>query len=363
MLRTILLSLLTVPLFGKRDAADLDRARDQQLLVPSSNGVSLRAESLQANDQRTVDVIFSAGAEFRQWWGREQLVVSEEAITMTRLQSRMAPVLFNHNPDEQIGVVETAAIQNGQALATCRFSQNPAADGIYRDILSGIRSQISCGYRINTYEVDDPNGNDPLYRVTSWEPYEISVVTIAADAGAIVERSGYLQPPPEGRRSPLPVQQTQQTPAVTTGAISQILTQLGISPEALRSLQTQQTQQGNQNTGNTTTEMVLRLLAELNLSPEQLTGQPVQDIDKEAMRTMLVAQAKAAGIRAEGNNYLEDVWNRRFVAWSAQDIIDQIAIWDREAQNRFGTAGGNRQTVDVPDNEGLALSFSDNYFV
>ena len=147
MFRKILLPLLTVPLFGKRDAADLDRARDQQLLVPSSNGVSLRAESLQANDNRTVDVIFSAGAEFRQWWGREQLVVSEEAITMDRLQSRMAPVLFNHNPSEQIGVVETATIQNGQALATCRFSQNPNADGIYRDILSGIRSQISCGYR------------------------------------------------------------------------------------------------------------------------------------------------------------------------------------------------------------------------
>ena len=188
---------------------------------------------------------------------------------------------------------------------------------------------------INTYEVDDPNGNDPLYRVTSWEPYEISVVTIAADAGAIVERSGYLQPPLDGQRSPLPVQQTQQvqqTQPVTTGAISQILTQLGISPEALRSLQTQQTQQGQQNAGNTTTEMVLRLLAELNLSPEQLTGQPVRDLDKEAMRSKLIEQAKAAGIRAEGTNYLEDVWNRRLATWSAQDIIDQIAIWDRESQ-------------------------------
>ena len=101
----------------------------------------------------------------------------------------------------------------------------------------------------------------------------------------------------------------------------------------------------------------------MNLSPEQLTGQPVRDLDKEAMRAKLIEQAKAAGIRAEGTNYLEDVWNRRFTAWSAQDIIDQIAIWDRESQNRFGTAGGNRQTVDVPDNEGLALSFDDSYFV
>ena len=127
---------------------------------------------------------------------------------------------------------------------------------------SARRFHVVTGF--NTYEVDDPNGNDPLYRVTSWEPYEISVVTIAADAGAIVERSGYLQPPPDGQRSPLPVQQTQQvqqTQPVTTGAISQILTQLGISPEALRSLQTQQTQQGQQNAGNTTTEMVLRLLS------------------------------------------------------------------------------------------------------
>ena len=133
------------------------------------------------DDDRTIDIIFSAGAEYRQWWGREKLVVSKKACKLERLNARIAPVLHNHDKDQTIGIVEKAWIDGEQALAQLRFSRSDYADDIYQDILDDIRRQFSNGYRILKYEIDESNERDPLYTITEWEPYEISVVAYAAD--------------------------------------------------------------------------------------------------------------------------------------------------------------------------------------
>ena len=110
------------------------------------------------SDDRTIDVIFSAGAEYRQWWGREKLVVSKKACKLERLNKRIAPVLHNHDRDQTIGIVESARIDGENALATLRFFQVcNRADEIYQDILDDIRRQLSCGYRILKYEIDETN--------------------------------------------------------------------------------------------------------------------------------------------------------------------------------------------------------------
>ena len=148
------------------------------------------------SEDRTIDVVFSAGAEYRQKWGREKLVVSKRAVKMDRLNKRIAPVLHNHDRNQTIGLVESARIDGEQAIATLRFSKNARADEIYQDVVDGIRRQISCGYRILEYEVDETNERDPLYTVTEWEPFEVSVVAYAADSDCqpISDRSDILLP-------------------------------------------------------------------------------------------------------------------------------------------------------------------------
>ena len=149
----------------------------------------------EATDDRTIPVVFSSEAEARQpYFGREVLSHAQGAVDLSRIMTKTAPVLANHRRDEQIGVVEGARIVNRQGVAELRFSKGSAGDEIYRDILDGIRSQISVGYQILKFERDDENPNDPLFTITEWKPYEISIVSIHADENAIVKRAGYFYP-------------------------------------------------------------------------------------------------------------------------------------------------------------------------
>ena len=168
----------------------LDTAIADRLL--SNRLITIRAEGLEANDDRTVDVVFSAGAEYRQFWGREQL--SLEGCNLERLNSRLSPVLLNHDKGSVIGVVESARIEGTEGIATLRFSKSRLGEEVYQDILDGIRGQISCGYQIDKYEIDETNERDPLFTVTDWTPFEISVVAYAADPNAVVKRDDFMQP-------------------------------------------------------------------------------------------------------------------------------------------------------------------------
>ena len=175
------------------DTSIIDDAIANRKLVLTP--ITLRADEMEETEDRIIPVVFSAGAEYRQWWGREKLTVSKRAVKMERLNKKIAPVLHNHDRDQTIGVVESARIDGEQAIADLRFSKNGFAEEVYRDMLDGIRRQISCGYRIMKYEIDESNERDPLYTITEWEPYEISVVAYAADPDCQpINRSDILLP-------------------------------------------------------------------------------------------------------------------------------------------------------------------------
>lgn len=161
--------------------------------------LTVREDSLNIED-RTVEVVFSAGSEYRQWWGRETLVVDKDACQLDRLNAPFAALLLNHDKDKQIGTVEGARVENGEALATLRFSRSPLGEEIFQDVQDRIRGQISTGYRIIKYEIDESNPKDPLYKITKWQPFEVSIVAYGADPKAVAKRDDYLQPitePPE----------------------------------------------------------------------------------------------------------------------------------------------------------------------
>ena len=196
---------------GELTAADVRRLLDDAvenrkvILSPFEIREGAMKDKDGADGNRTIDIIFSAGAEYRQWWGREKLVVSKDACILDRLNARIAPVLHNHDRDQTIGIVEKAWIDGEQALAQLRFSRSDYADDIYQDILDDIRRQFSNGYRILKYEIDESNARDPLYTITKWEPYEISVVAYAADPECQpVNRSDILLPLSAEQRSDKP---------------------------------------------------------------------------------------------------------------------------------------------------------------
>ena len=130
-------------------------------------------------ENRTVALSFSSETPVERWFGMEVLSHDPDHVRMDRLEAN-APLLWNHDPSVQIGVVENAAIEDGHGRAVVRFSKSARAEELYQDVLDGIATNVSVGYRINEMELEE--GEEPeTYRATDWMPHEISLVSIAAD--------------------------------------------------------------------------------------------------------------------------------------------------------------------------------------
>ncbi len=135
-------------------------------------------------DARTVEVVFSTEtAEVERYFGIEVLDHSPQSVRMSRLQNKAA-VLFNHDFSDQRGVVESASVANKRGLATLRISRSAKGEELFNDIRDGIVSKVSVGYRVHGMQMENSRDGMDSYRVTDWEPFEISFVSIPADDSA-----------------------------------------------------------------------------------------------------------------------------------------------------------------------------------
>lgn len=148
-------------------------------------------------DKRTVPVAFSSEQpvtriDWKTWEPYEEVLDhTPRSVRMKRLKSG-APVLVNHNSDDQVGVVESATIDEDRVgRAVLRFSKSQRGEEIFQDIIDGIRKKISFGYMVYKLkaEGEKEEGKNPIKRATDWEPFEISTVPLPADNSVGVGRS------------------------------------------------------------------------------------------------------------------------------------------------------------------------------
>ena len=140
-------------------------------------------------DKRTIEIGVSSEVPVERNFGFEVLGHNEEEIDMEFMGSGRSPLLLDHDPTKQIGVVEEFAIdrQNKRTIAKVRFSKNQQADEVYRDVLDGIRQNISVGYQVNSMKREESEKDGvPIYRVNSWLPLEVSAVSVPADQSSLV---------------------------------------------------------------------------------------------------------------------------------------------------------------------------------
>lgn len=152
---------------------------------------SFKRESID-EEKRTAELAFSSEEPVERYFGDEVLVHTAEAIRLGRLADG-GPVLVDHDPSDHVGVVESVTISDdrrGRALV--RFGKSVRADEIFNDVVDGIRKSVSVGYRIHAVDVKKRQGLPDLVRVTDWEPFEISLVSIPADASVGVGRNQTL---------------------------------------------------------------------------------------------------------------------------------------------------------------------------
>lgn len=151
-------------------------------------------------ETREMDVIASTGATVRRMryrgWDEavpydEELVVSESAINMQRMNDG-APVLDSHSTwggiRNQLGVVLRAWVEKGQMMARVRLHAegvSEAADALAGMIRGGTAPKLSLGYILEKVNVIEPQKRGDVERwvVERWQPFELSFVSVPADAG------------------------------------------------------------------------------------------------------------------------------------------------------------------------------------
>jgi HK97 family phage major capsid protein len=151
------------------------------------------------SDRRVMMSISSTNPVEREF-GYEVLEHNISSVDMEFMSSGKAPLLLDHDARQQIGVVEKAYMDNDKLRAQVRFSKNAMAEEVYRDVVDGIRGNVSIGYQIQGMTKDENGYKDkPLYRVSSFKPLEVSMVSIPADSSVGVGRN--YQPDLSGNES------------------------------------------------------------------------------------------------------------------------------------------------------------------
>jgi len=199
---------------------------------------------------RIIDMACSSEEPYRRWWGIEILDHAPGSIDLSRLADGRHPLLLNHDMADQIGVVDSVTLGGDRVLrARCKLSRSAAGEEILQDVADGIRSLVSIGYMIDelqeerraddgtvqairtwsfpefTAEMRAKHGesfdfaraasaaiaatadDEPVFRVTRWTPYEISIVSVPADATVGVGRAAGAVTPaaPAAAAEPTPV--------------------------------------------------------------------------------------------------------------------------------------------------------------
>jgi HK97 family phage major capsid protein/HK97 family phage prohead protease len=140
-------------------------------------------------ENRTVSLAFSSEQPYMRWFGEEVLDHGAGAVKLDRLKNGAA-LLINHDVDDQVGVVESVSIDaDKRGRAVVRFGKGARASEIWQDVQDGIRKLVSVGYAVNKVEIEERKGMADLVRVTDWEPYEISLVSVPADPTVGIGRS------------------------------------------------------------------------------------------------------------------------------------------------------------------------------
>lgn len=155
---------------------------------------------IEEKEDRIVELAFSSEAPYTRVYHdadgnpvelKEILVHDESAVDLSVLNETNASLLFNHNWDLHLGkIVPGSARIDDDRIGRClvQFSRvGQLANESYEKVKEKTLSQVSVGYSVLEGEADLEAG---VYYVTRWQPYEVSLVTCAADPfGAGVGRS------------------------------------------------------------------------------------------------------------------------------------------------------------------------------
>lgn len=142
-----------------------------------------------ADDADAFAASLSSEEPYRRWWGTEVLDHASGAVDLTRAADGL-PLLFGHDaysPGSLIGRAENVRIENRRLKADLRFFSTDDAQRVATMVREGHR-EMSIGYQVNDMVLASKSETEETYRVTSWTPFEASIVSVPADPSVGVGR-------------------------------------------------------------------------------------------------------------------------------------------------------------------------------
>lgn len=133
---------------------------------------------------RTVRASLSSEAPVMRSGVPEVLRHDAQSVDLSRAVDGL-PLLFSHDRNAPIGVVENVRVENRRLVGDLRFGQSARAQEIFTDVADGILRSVSISYSIQADEAADGGG----YIATRWTPFEASIVSVPADHSVGVGRS------------------------------------------------------------------------------------------------------------------------------------------------------------------------------
>ena len=92
----------------------------------------------------------------------------------------------NHNRDvdSAVGRIEETRVDGGTIVSDVWFGSGEDEQNMYRKYDEDILTDVSIGYQINKYEVEERDGEPDIVTITDYEIFELSAVGVGFDKGA-----------------------------------------------------------------------------------------------------------------------------------------------------------------------------------
>jgi len=163
-----------------------------------------------AEKPATISAVMHAGAEFtRMTWDGPimmRLSMKPEHIRMERLASGNMPLLKDHvnSVDFQLGTVQGGKLIAGKLVGDLVFGDDPQSQDMKARVESKSVRNLSIGLQIHKLkDITPEDSKTKSFLAVDWEPVELSLVAVPADAGAtILSLSGLLDG--YGATAPIP---------------------------------------------------------------------------------------------------------------------------------------------------------------
>ncbi len=150
-------------------------------------------------NERKFTLSFSSEEPYERWFGLEILDHSPGAVDLQRI-NQIGCLLFNHNRDAVVGKVNRAWLEGNRGMAEVEFDTDEQSVVIFQKVKSGTLKGVSVGYRIDSLEEvqagktsADGRFTGPCEIARKWWPFEISIVSVPADATVGVGREAGQQ--------------------------------------------------------------------------------------------------------------------------------------------------------------------------